>query len=92
MLKYEKPTDSFNSFKLFIESSLKKSNNTFDIYFFDNRYTSTFGSDLLNLKEFLPKEHIEMYDSETIKETCTYYKNDSEKLVGLVKFIYNIIY
>jgi len=97
MITFTNPSDSFANFKSLVETSLKKSNNIhynkssskeihstkYDIYIFDNRYTNIYGPYLLDLKENLPKEYIEMYDSKILSET-SYYK---DKLVGLVILI-----
>jgi len=86
ILKYDKPTDSYVFFKQFIESSLKKSTNknnnkAYDIYFYDNKYLNIYGPYLLDLKDLIPKDYIEMHDPRVIKEICTY--NDTA-LVGFV--------
>ncbi len=84
ILKYEKTMDSTTNFKSFVEESLKKNKNSkknkFDIYFYDNRYTSMYGQYLVDLKENLPKELLKMYDTHSIEDTC-YYNNE---LVGIV--------
>jgi len=84
MLKYEKSTDSLTYFKPLVESLLKKSDThkKYDIYFYDNKYTDIYGQYLLDLKDNLPQELINMYSANTINRTCTY----KDKLVGLVIF------
>ncbi|ORY31687.1 hypothetical protein LY90DRAFT_76374 [Neocallimastix californiae] len=62
-----------------IESLLKKSSK-YDLYFYDNAYTQTYGPYLLDLKQYLPKEHIDIYNSELLSQSCEY----ENKLVGLV--------
>jgi len=64
----------------YIESILKKKGNKFDIYFYDNSYTTVYGNYLLNLKNYLDPSHTEIYDPKIISETCIY----ENKLVGLV--------
>jgi len=84
-LIYEKPSDSYSFFKLFVEQSLKKQNNTFDVYFYDTKYTNLYGPYLLDIQDKLPKEYIELFNSKIINEECIYKdktKNE-EKLVGL---------
>ena len=94
IMNYENPTSSYEKFKLLVESSLKKSNNIhnisneenatkFDLYFFDTRFTNLYGPYLLNLKDYIPKEFIEMYNSDIIEKT-SFYNNE---LVGLVIII-----
>jgi len=80
LLVFDKPTDSYTNFKSLIVSLFKKSNNMYDIFYYDSLYSFIFGPYLLNLKDYLPKEFIEMYDAKIINETCTH----QNSLVGLV--------
>jgi len=97
LMKFVSPSDSYANFKSLVETSLKKSNNIndknstneinnkiYDIYIYDNKYTKIYGPYLLDLKDNLPKEYIELYDSKIVSEVCTY----KDKLVGLVIFIF----
>ena len=64
-----------------IESVIKKSkNNKYHIYFYDNVYTYLYGPHLLDLYNYISKDHIDLYESKIIDYTCKY----KEKLVGLV--------
>jgi len=72
---------NFESFVDNVESLLNKKTNKYDIYYYDNAYTVKYGPYLLDLEKYLPKEHIEMYNSDIIEKTCVY----EDKLVGLVK-------
>ena len=83
ILIYDKPTDAYKYFISLVESSLKKNSVKYEIYFYDNAYSDMYGPYLLNLNNNLPKEHIEMYDTKILNETC-YYKDE---LVGFVMFI-----
>jgi len=80
VIKYEKPTDSYSFFKSFVESSIKNPNKNYDIYIYDSKYVNLYSPYLLDLNINLPKDHIELYNSKIIKETCTY----KDKLLGLV--------
>jgi len=73
--------DSNDSCELLLKKNYMKKKSPFDIYIYDFKNTDILGPYLLDLKNSLPKEHIEMYDSRIIKETCIY----EEELVGLVK-------
>ena len=87
---FANPSDSLTHFISIVETSLKKNNDKnfindkknkkFDIYIYDNKYTNIYGPYLLNLKDYLPKEYIKMYDSKIVSELCTY----KDKVVGLV--------
>ena len=74
-------TNHANDYGSVVESFLKnKKKNNYDIIFYDNIYTTKFGSYLLNLKDYLNETHIKFYDSRVINQTCTY----KDRLVGLV--------
>ena len=66
---------------LMIESLLKKKTNKYDIYFYDVSYGKQYSPYLLDLREVLPEEHINMYNELILKEICTY----NGKLIGLVR-------
>jgi len=81
-------TDDYGSV---VESFLKKKKeNTYDIFFYNNIYSPRFGKYFYDLKEILPKEHIDMYDPFVLSQSCSY----GNKIVGLVNiyiFILSII-
>eukprot|EP00833_Pecoramyces_ruminatium_P010810 jgi/Orpsp1_1/1184842/evm.model.c7180000091215.1 len=64
---------------LMIESLLKKRNNKYDIYFYDNADIRKYYPYLLDLSQYLPEEHIDIYDKNIISQTCLY----QDKLIGL---------
>ncbi|ORX83231.1 periplasmic binding protein-like II [Anaeromyces robustus] len=70
---------NFESFAFSVESLLIKKSNKYDIYYYDNSYTQKYGPYLLDLKEYLPEEHIKMYNQEIVEKSCIY----KDKLVGL---------
>jgi len=97
LINYENPADSYEQFRSLVEASLIKSNNNndrtlgsrYDMYFFDMKYTDLYGPYLLDLYHNVPKEHLDMYDSETIREACSY----KDELVGLPTYVsYEILY
>jgi len=45
----------------------KKEKSKYHIYIYDNIYVSQHGPHLLNLEEYLPNDHINMYDSKNSK-------------------------
>jgi len=64
-----------------IETLVKKAKkNKYHFYFYDSTYISNYGPYLLDLSQYLPKDHIDIYNSDILSYTC-YYK---DKLVGLV--------
>ncbi|ORX52872.1 hypothetical protein BCR32DRAFT_288114 [Anaeromyces robustus] len=63
-----------------IETVMKKTTNLkYHIYFYDNLYISKYGPYLLNIENYLPKEHIDMYDAKILNSVCKY----KDELVGL---------
>ncbi|KAL6590477.1 periplasmic binding protein-like II [Neocallimastix californiae] len=62
-----------------LDSLFQRKSNKYDLIFFDNIYIKRFGPYLLNLKNVLPKDHIDMYMEGVAKQTCMY----NDKLVGL---------
>jgi len=74
-------------FEATVESLLKKPGEKYDIYFYDSLYTQIYAPYLYNLRELLPDDYIDIYDSNILSETCKY--NDA--IVGLVNFNYTFI-
>jgi len=70
----------FDNYSIFVNYFLKRKSTKYDIFFFYSSFTDIHGPYLLNLNRWLPKEHIEMFDSGIISNSCTY----KDKLVGLV--------
>jgi len=78
---YENFTNQ-ESFATAVDQLLKKKSNKYDLYYYDNAYTPQYGKYLLDLRKYLPKEYIDMYQPKLIEKTCEY----ENKLVGLVKY------
>eukprot|EP00833_Pecoramyces_ruminatium_P018892 jgi/Orpsp1_1/1192924/evm.model.d7180000096934.1 len=72
-------SDKIDSFGALIESLFIKKTNKYDLIYYDNAYTQKYGKYLLDLKKYLPKEHIEMYNEKIISESCIF----EDKIVGL---------
>eukprot|EP00833_Pecoramyces_ruminatium_P004364 jgi/Orpsp1_1/1178396/evm.model.c7180000065111.1 len=61
----------------------------YDLYFYDNIYTTKFGENLLNLKEWVSEEHLNLYASGVASQSCVY-KN---KWVGLpINIDFSVLY
>jgi len=71
---------STEKFKSTLETVIKKKNNRYDIYVYENIYISLYGARLLDLNGYLPEDIINMYDQKIILELCHY----EGKLLGLV--------
>ncbi|ORX44206.1 periplasmic binding protein-like II [Piromyces finnis] len=80
---------SITDFESTLESLLKKKTNKYDIYIYDGLYTERYGPYLYDLNSTLPKNHINMYDSDFIMENCIY----KDKIVSLpVTLGYKVLY
>ncbi|ORX82994.1 periplasmic binding protein-like II [Anaeromyces robustus] len=72
-----------------IEHILKKKSDKYDIIFYDVMYSPRFSPHFIDLKEYLPKDHIDMYSTGVIPELCTY----NGKWVGLtIELRFSVIY
>ncbi|KAL6598131.1 periplasmic binding protein-like II [Neocallimastix sp. 'constans'] len=73
-------SDSYESYASMVQALLmKKNNNKYDLYYYDNAYTQEYGPYLLDLEKYLPKDHIDMFNSKLLSQSCIY----ENKLVGL---------
>ena len=75
-------TFSLSNFGTMIESLFKNKKNKYDLYFYDNLYTPRYGHYLLDLRELISKEVLNLYDKAIISKTCMY----KDRLVGIVIF------
>ncbi|ORX81335.1 periplasmic binding protein-like II, partial [Anaeromyces robustus] len=71
-----------------IDSYLRKKSTKYDIYFYENIYTTKFEPHFINLKEWLPKEHIDMFTH--VEKSESYFYNN--KLVGLPAYLEHSIF
>ncbi|ORX82029.1 periplasmic binding protein-like II [Anaeromyces robustus] len=78
MLTEENSTSSVIDYSTFMDSLLKKKSIKYDLYFFNSAYTNVYSPHFIDLKEYLPKEHIDMFDSGII-DLYTY----NDKLIGI---------
>jgi len=81
-------TSSDEDYPSTVEALLKKKLFTYDLYFYDNAYSAKYGEYLINLYDYLSPEHIEMYHSDILSNSCIY----NDKLVGLVNHYYMNIF
>ncbi|KAG4085088.1 periplasmic binding protein-like II [Neocallimastix lanati (nom. inval.)] len=82
-------TINYNDYASMIEVLLKRNSRKYDIYLYDNIYTENYGKYLIDLKKYLPEDHIKMYDSNVLSQTCSY----NNKLVGLpISLGYSVLY
>jgi len=85
-IKLEMMTELNSDFSLNNENDrtqylLNKKHSKYDIFFFDNMYTSQNAPYLLKLDQYLPKEHIDMYNKHILSQ-IGYHEGH---LVALVK-------
>ncbi|ORX79253.1 periplasmic binding protein-like II [Anaeromyces robustus] len=68
----ENSTSLYNEYGATVGTLLSKKSTKYDMYFYYSAYVSDYGPHLLNLDEWLPKEHIENHDSGILSSSCTY--------------------
>ncbi|OUM59998.1 hypothetical protein PIROE2DRAFT_14335 [Piromyces sp. E2] len=72
-----------------IDQFLQKRSTKYDIYFYNNIYTSRFEPHFVDLNELLPKNHTDMYVDAQTSESYSF----NNKLIGLPVFInYSVMY
>ncbi|ORX85072.1 hypothetical protein BCR32DRAFT_242070 [Anaeromyces robustus] len=82
-------TSTFTDYETFLDYLFTKKSNKYDLIAYDNVYKMRYGPHLLDLKNILPKEHIDMYMEGVSNQTCIY----NDKIIGLqinidVDFLY----
>jgi len=86
--------DSWEYLKIQVGSAVQKtkmkySENKFEMFFYDNRFTNLFGPYLMNLNYVFTEGDLDYYDPKIIEETCIY----DEQLVGIPMGVsYNALY
>eukprot|EP00833_Pecoramyces_ruminatium_P003884 jgi/Orpsp1_1/1177916/evm.model.c7180000063310.1 len=63
----------------FILNLFKKKSTKYDLYLYDNIYSSNYGDYFLDLNEYLPKSHLDIFNNDIISNSCVY----NDKLIGL---------
>jgi len=74
-------TRSITDFISFLEAMHNRHSTKYDLIFYEFSELKNFNRYFLNLRKWLPEEHIKMYDSEILSKRCTVNK----KLIGLVR-------
>eukprot|EP00833_Pecoramyces_ruminatium_P013756 jgi/Orpsp1_1/1187788/evm.model.d7180000060183.1 len=72
-------TSYINNYNSMIETLLKKHSKKYDIFFYYGSYTTKYGPYFVDLEQYLSKEHIEKFDSNTLNKICIY----NNKVVSL---------
>ncbi|KAG4107687.1 hypothetical protein H8356DRAFT_1023974 [Neocallimastix lanati (nom. inval.)] len=72
-----------------MEYYFNRESSLYDLYFYDNIYTIRYSSKMLDLKQYLTKEHIDLYSAVVNSESYTY----NGRLIGLpVSIDYAVLY
>ena len=66
-----------------LEYLLKKESKKYDIFFYDTMYSRRYYPYFIDLKDYLPEEHMALYNTEVPTQICTY----NGKWVGLVSVL-----
>jgi len=80
VLTPDNSTSDIESYGTTIESLLVKKSEKYDLYFFYASYTKKYAKHFIDLREYLPKESIEVFDQSVLQHQCTSY---NDELVGL---------
>jgi len=71
----------------FILKLFKKKSKKYDLYFYDNIYSANYGDNFLDLNEYLPKSHLDIFNNDIISNSCVY----NDKLIGLPLQLYSSV-
>ncbi|KAL6631985.1 periplasmic binding protein-like II [Neocallimastix sp. 'constans'] len=72
-------TNNVGDYESQLDILFNRHSQKYDIIFYDNIFSRRYGPHLLNLKELLPNEHINLYSDNILSKTSLY----KDKLVGL---------
>lgn len=86
LLTSSNSTKDYNNYGNLMESLLMKKNKKYDIYFYENVYSWNFGPYLLNLRNWISEDFINIFNPKLISSTCEY----NDKLIGLINFFFFI--
>ena len=82
----ENSTSLVTDYESMLDSLIQS--DSYDLYFYDNIYSTKFGPHLLNIKEWISQEHLNLYSEGIASQSCVY----NDKWVGLVSIcIYNLL-
>ncbi|ORX78209.1 periplasmic binding protein-like II [Anaeromyces robustus] len=76
-------TTYIQDYESMVEILLEKKTTKYDIFIYENFFNAKFSSYFLDLKEWLPKSHMEMYDNTFAKFSSMY----NDKWVGLPLYL-----
>jgi ABC-type glycerol-3-phosphate transport system substrate-binding protein len=90
LLSKENSTAGVTEYESTIEHLLKKQKSEkYDIIYYDNIFSRKFAPYLVDLTEYLPQEHIDLYQNEITKQTSYY----NDKLIGIPTVVdFNVLY
>jgi len=91
-LNLQSPSNSVinvNSYASLIEQLEVKQSSKYDIIFYDTMYSRKFSPYFIDLKKYLPEQHLNLYASGIANQTCIY----NGKWVGLPIYVdYDVLY
>jgi len=64
-----------------IDSLLLKKNQKYDMFFYFSTYSKKYASHLVNLRDYLSEEYINVFDENVLKNGCSSY---DDELIALV--------
>jgi len=69
LLSFSNATSTVTDYESELKDLFQRKSKKYDIIFYDNIYSQRFGSYLVDLKNILPKNHIDMYMNEITSQT-----------------------
>ncbi|ORX80961.1 periplasmic binding protein-like II [Anaeromyces robustus] len=82
-------TQDIDDYGSLMETLFRRKSTKYDLYFYDDIYTIRYSSYMLNLKDYLSKEHIDLYSHVINSEAYTY----KDRVIGLpVSIDYAVLY
>ncbi|KAG4107448.1 hypothetical protein H8356DRAFT_974815 [Neocallimastix lanati (nom. inval.)] len=83
----ENSTSLVTDYESMLDSLIQS--DSYDLYFYDNIYSTKFGPHLLNIKEWISQEHLNLYSEGIASQSCVY----NDKWVGLpINIDFAVIY
>eukprot|EP00833_Pecoramyces_ruminatium_P008379 jgi/Orpsp1_1/1182411/evm.model.c7180000081171.1 len=73
-------TSLVENYSATIYSLLSKHSQKYDVYYFYSAYAKKYGEYFADIRKYLPKEHLDLFDQEILENTCT---SKGDILIGL---------
>jgi len=89
LFTFDNATGVITDYESMLDSIFSRRNSKYDFIFYDSIFSPRYAPDLLDLKDIIPKETIDMYMTGIAKETCII----DDKIIALPTTVdYDVIY